>query len=202
MTKTDQGQVAHAAGASSTGKVASRVVFQTDWFELVEEDIEGHSAYAAKPFYALQRPDGLIVLPITREGQIVLVRQYRPALRQYTLELPCGHLEPGEAPGDAAARELFEETGFRCGQISSLGSGRIMLDRVRSREYLFLVRDAWRDPAFEPLEEIEVVLKSPEELKQLVLAGQFEQLATLGAILLAEWKCGYRFANAGACSLS
>lgn len=56
-----------------------------------------------------------------RQGQVVIVEQYRKALGQAQCELPGGNREPGEAPEETARRELLEETGFACGPLVSLG---------------------------------------------------------------------------------
>lgn len=58
--------------------------------------------------------DGVIILPITNDNEIVLLKQYRPAINDYIYELPSGMVDKGEDFKFAAKRELFEETGLRC----------------------------------------------------------------------------------------
>ena len=54
------------------------------------------------------------VVPVTDEGKILMVRQYRNALERYTLEIPAGALDTADEPGiTCASRELEEETGYR-----------------------------------------------------------------------------------------
>src|SRR4051794_22430688 len=65
------------------------------------------------PFHSLKQPDYVTLLAVTSDGKIPLVRQYRPALEEYTLELPGGLLEADESPRDRVVQELLEETGFR-----------------------------------------------------------------------------------------
>src|SRR5688572_4529264 len=62
-------------------------------------------------FCVLESPDWAAVLCVTRDREIVLVRQYRHGIQGESLELPAGALEPSEAPLDAARRELLEESG-------------------------------------------------------------------------------------------
>jgi ADP-ribose pyrophosphatase len=168
----------------------AQTVFCTEWFKIVAEYGPGSAQDNDQPYYTLERPDGLMVLAMTDDGRMVLVRQFRPAVGHFTLEIPCGHVAPEEDPQAAAVRELYEETGYRCDRIQRIGAGRVMLDRVRSREYLFFGEGARRDPDFRPQEPIQVVLANLEELKQWIYSGQFEQLATLGTLLLAHWRCG------------
>ena len=73
-------------------------------------EVNGH---IAKWDY-LQHKGAAAVIPVTKEGKILMVRQYRNALDRYTLEIPAGALDTQEEPGkECAARELEEEAGFR-----------------------------------------------------------------------------------------
>lgn len=66
---------------------------------------------------------GVCVLPLTDEGEVILVKQYRYAHRKCTLEIPAGKLEKGERDDlrSAALRELKEETGAECSELIYLG---------------------------------------------------------------------------------
>ncbi|MFC0558218.1 NUDIX hydrolase [Halalkalibacter alkalisediminis] len=61
----------------------------------------------------VKHPGAVAVIPITKVGKIVLVRQYRKALDKVIVEIPAGKLEVGEDPLDSAMRELEEETGYK-----------------------------------------------------------------------------------------
>ena len=67
---------------------------------------------AAESFYCIDVPDWINVIPMTADGQVLFVRQYRFGIEDFTLEIPGGMCDPGEAPQDAARRELREETGY------------------------------------------------------------------------------------------
>jgi 8-oxo-dGTP pyrophosphatase MutT (NUDIX family) len=69
-----------------------------------------------KEYYVLEYPDWVNIIAITKDGQIVMERQYRHALGKTCYELPCGVIEAGETPLEAAKRELLEETGFAGGE--------------------------------------------------------------------------------------
>lgn len=75
-----------------------------------------------RPIYTLDCPDWCNVLPITPDGLVVLVRQFRFGTNQITLEIPGGMIEAGEDPLLAVRRELEEESGYGAGKIELLSS--------------------------------------------------------------------------------
>ncbi|WP_332691293.1 NUDIX hydrolase [Halalkalibacter lacteus] len=68
----------------------------------------------------VKHPGAVAILPITKEGKLVLVRQYRKALNKTIVEIPAGKLEAGENPFDSAKRELEEETGYKTEKLELL----------------------------------------------------------------------------------
>jgi 8-oxo-dGTP pyrophosphatase MutT (NUDIX family) len=69
----------------------------------------------------IEADDWANVLPITRSGEVVLVRQFRFGSQEVSLEVPGGVVDTGEEPAATVARELEEETGYRAGRIVPLG---------------------------------------------------------------------------------
>jgi len=70
----------------------------------------------------VEHPGAVAIVPITADGRIVLVRQYRHAIGALMLEIPAGKLDPGEDPLTCAYRELEEETGYSAGSLRYLSS--------------------------------------------------------------------------------
>lgn len=172
-----------------------QIVFQTEWFNIEQESFDHIESLKEKPYYRINSPDGVIILAVTEADEIILVKQFRPALNQYTLEFPSGAINESEAPQEAAVRELYEETGFVCSALNCLGKGRIMMDRHNSRIFAFHGTGALKHPRFEGKEDIEVVLVTPADFKALVLSGQFEQFPAFALLVLADWKFGSRFVS-------
>lgn len=75
----------------------------------------------ALPYYCLVLPDYVTMVPRLPDGRYLMVEQYRPAVRQITLEFPSGLLEKGELAQQTALRELREETGWHALDSKSLG---------------------------------------------------------------------------------
>jgi ADP-ribose pyrophosphatase len=70
----------------------------------------------------IRHPGSVVIIPITGDGEIILVRQYRPAIGRWAWELPAGSLKPGEDVAAAAARECQEEIGLIPGRLERLGA--------------------------------------------------------------------------------
>ncbi|MDE2572646.1 MAG: NUDIX hydrolase [bacterium] len=73
-----------------------------------------------RPYEVVEHPGAVCILAQPAPGEVVMIRQYRPAVGRYLWEVPAGKLEPGERPVDCAVRELREETGYRCERMREL----------------------------------------------------------------------------------
>src|SRR6266851_2080919 len=101
------------------GEIVDRKTeFSTPWFQLISKRVANDPA----PFYSLRMLDYVAVVAFTRADEIILVRQYRPAVERFTLELPSGHVEKDEPPAESARRELAEECGFEAPHLELLGT--------------------------------------------------------------------------------
>ena len=125
------------------------------------------------------------VVPLTEDGRVVLVRQWRQPLGAFTLELPSGGVDRGEGPREAAERELFEEAGFRAVGLEHLVSIHTSTGRTDEVCHLFRCR-AVRDPGGprpEPTEFIQVVeLPLGEALEQVSSGGITDAATVLGLL--------------------
>jgi ADP-ribose pyrophosphatase len=102
---------------SASHRVATKAVFSTPWFTLVEKKY----ARFPDPHYSLRTKDYVSVIALTPKKEWILVRQFRPAVDRFTWEWPGGHVEPGETPRQAAIKELREETGYEAEHMVLLG---------------------------------------------------------------------------------
>jgi ADP-ribose pyrophosphatase len=109
--------------------------------------------------------DGIVaVIPITKEGEILMIRQFRPALNSYVIEFPAGLNDKGETLVDAARRELIEETGYTSETFELLVEGPVSSGLSTEVLTVYLAREATpatpslreRHP-IEETEDIEVI---------------------------------------------
>ncbi|ERN41076.1 NTP pyrophosphohydrolase including oxidative damage repair enzyme [Rubidibacter lacunae KORDI 51-2] len=130
---------------------------------------------ASGDWECIRHPGGALAVPVTPDGQLVLVRQYRFTVKGRLLEFPAGTVEVNEDPAETIRREIEEETGYRAHQWRSLG--KFVLCPGYSDEYIyaFLAQQLEKldlPPAQDEDEDIEVVLMSPQEFEAIVCTGE------------------------------
>jgi ADP-ribose pyrophosphatase len=132
----------------------------------------------------IQHPESVVILAHDDE-EIVLVRQTRPGANGETLELPAGCLEEGEAPEEAAVRELEEECGLAAGSWRALGSFWAAPEYSTERVYVFEATRLLRvgAPRLDPDEDVVV-----ERLPWRGVIARLSDASSLGA--LALWLAG------------
>jgi ADP-ribose pyrophosphatase len=113
-------------------------VLDTPWFQVLSERAED----GGKPHYVIQGLDFVVVVATTPKGDLLLVRQYRVAAGALTLELPAGHVDPGETPEQSARRELIEEAGYEADTFTLLGSLCPSVARFTNRMWVFYAPNA------------------------------------------------------------
>ena len=140
------------------------------------------------PFYVIEATDWVNIIPVTPDGQIVFIRQYRHGVREVTLEVPGGMVDPGETVAEAARREMHEETGYDTEQIIHLGGVAPNPAIQNNICYSYLALDA--RPAgpqnLEGTEEIEVVLVDPTAVPGLIVSGQITHALVVTAFYLYD----------------
>ena len=137
------------------------------------------------PWEVVHRHDATAVLPVTPDDRVVLVRQFRPAVRQSIVEAPAGLLDvEGEDALTAAGRELFEETGYRHTSIEFLAG---MYPTVGSSdEYVHVFWARTEAEPSGPVETgIELVIEPLARMANAARSGKVRDAKTALALLMA-----------------
>ena len=158
----------------------SRPEFEGGWIRV---DVE---SWPGVPRYEVVRVhDASAVLPVTPDGEVLLVRQFRPPIREVLTEIPAGTLDvDGEDALTCAARELFEETGFHHETIEFLGGFYSSAGWSDEYVHLFVARTAGEADG-NPEPGIEVVREPLERLVAAARSGTVRDAKTAMALLLS-----------------
>lgn len=167
--------------------LSSKELIKTPYFRLRSDRMRLPDGAVKEAYYVLERPDAAITFATTSAGEVVLVRQYRPPLRQEELGLPAGLVEAGESPEKAARRELAEETGYGGGEWVRLGAVASSPGLKDNWAYLFLARGVEpvgeQDP--DEFERIVVETAPLEEMRAMISRGGIVNSSGVAAIMLA-----------------
>jgi NTP pyrophosphohydrolases including oxidative damage repair enzymes len=152
--------------------------------QFISIDIEDWPGYP--PWEVVHHLGAAAVLPITPGGEVVLVRQFRPAVRQVITEIPAGLLDvEGEDALTCATRELREETGYRLSVIEFLAGYYASVGFTDEYIHLFWA-ETTEHPESKPEDGIEVILKPLDELVSAAKNGKIRDVKTAMALLLAD----------------
>ena len=171
------------AGKGTAKILSSEMIYQGRVFGLRRDEVVEPSGVRTTR-EVITHPGSVVVLPVLRDGRIVMVRQYRHATRQYLWELVAGRKEPEETPKQGAARELLEETGYSAKRF------KVFLDVfptpgfLEERMYLLLAEGLTAGEAQpEEDEKIEVRAYRLKELKQMIKSGRLRDAKSIAGIL-------------------
>ena len=128
---------------------------------------------------------GAAVVPITADGKILMVKQYRNALDRFTLEIPAGALDSAQESGmECVARELEEETGYIAKSIEWLVTTNSWAAFTNEKVEIFVARDLIPSKQnFDEEESIELQAYTLEELKKKIYSGEITDSKTVAGIL-------------------
>ena len=165
-------------------KISSSMKQQVDRFGVIIEKVIVPNG-EEKNFSYLDFAKGVCILPITKDKEIICLKQYRHAIKSWQWELPAGMIDnENDAPIETAKRELEEETGNKAEYWLDLGSFYPSPGSTSEEIYLFAATGLIAtEQRLESSEQIELHKLTMEEVMTLIINGEFKHGAGLAAIL-------------------
>jgi len=164
--------------------LSSEMLYEGTILNLRKDEVtvkEGRTSYRE----IVEHDGGVIILGVTPDGRIPMIRQYRKAAEQVMFELPAGKLEKGEDPKEAALREFREETGYSAGSIRLVSSFYPTVGYSEEVLHIFFAEDLSAGKTdFDDNESIDIELHEPEDLFKQIDAGEMNDGKTIIALLL------------------
>lgn len=169
--------------------INKKTAFHTPWFDLISKTVHDPNDANSidEEYYSISAKDYVTIVALTTNNELIIVKQFRPAVEDYTLELPAGYVEDNETPLEASKRELYEETGYICNNVELLGDLHPDTGRLANRQWCFFAKNVSLNKAgMENAEKgITRLLIPMDELKNYILSSKFNHALHLAAIHLA-----------------
>lgn len=167
-------------------QLASKQIFDGKVVKLFVDDIElpnGKGAFRE----VVRHPGAVCVIPITDEGEVIMVKQFRYPFSSVLLEIPAGKLEIGEDPLDAVKRELEEESGVVAENVEFIGMTYTTVAFTDEKIYTYMATGLSYTEAHPDEDEFLEVVKIPlDALVEMVMTGEIKDSKTQVAILKAD----------------
>lgn len=169
-------------------KLGTEMRLETRVFDVVSVQYRHGPRDRSRDFTVIRAPDWVNVVALTPDGQLVLVRQFRFGIDEFSLELPGGVIEAGEDPVAAGLRELAEETGFTGTRARLLGTVHPNPAIQNNHCHFVLIEDAGATQplAWDDDEEIHAQTKPVDEVLALARGGGITHALVLNALFLFE----------------
>ncbi|RYY40707.1 MAG: NUDIX hydrolase [Chitinophagaceae bacterium] len=170
----------------------SKYLHRKEWLTIREDRCRMANGGEIPAFYVNEYSDWVNAFGITKEGKVLMVRQYRHGIGSIETELPGGVSEEGETMEEACRREVLEETGYTFGNWKFLGKISANPSTTNNFMHMFLATGGTRtaEQNLDDSEELEVVELSIDEVKALVRENKMAQSLHVNCILYALIELG------------
>ena len=168
--------------------LSSKTIYEGKIISLTLEEVELPDGNRAQR-EVVKHPGAVALIPLTADGKLVLVKQYRKSLNRTLIEIPAGRIEVGEEPEVTAIRELEEETGYGAHQVTYIQSFATSPGFANEIIHLYLAENLYEivNPAAGDEDEfIELLEVTIDEAEQLIASGEIYDAKTAFAVIFAK----------------
>lgn len=168
--------------------LSSKELYSAGLFQLRADECELPDGRVMPQYFVMSFPDWVNILPVTKEGELILVKQYRHASQKIHLEVPGGSMDPRlqESPEMGARREMLEETGYDSKEIIHLGSHypNPALQTNQMHTYIALNCEKTKAQALDPYEDLELYFCSIEKLREHLAKGDINHSVMIASVAM------------------
>lgn len=165
---------------------SSNIAYRSLWMVVFEDQVRKSDGTTGM-FNRIDVRNSSIIIPLFKDGSILMVENYRHGARANLLELPGGLIDADEEPLVAAKRELLEETGYQCNTIEYINWTYTWPGRTTQKNFVFLAKDLKkiRKPNLEEFEYSKIRKLARETVIQEIRSGNIKSSISISAILYA-----------------
>ncbi len=173
----------------SLKKISEEVVHQNPWWKVVHDVFEKPDGSHGDYYYGTNYGEGFaLIIPVTPDGKIMLIRQYRYLKDKMSVQFPGGGIDENETASEAAARELKEETGYAAEELINVGSFESSCGLLKDEGHVFIATKLklvdGKIP--ETTGDIELVFRRPDEFEEMILRGEIWDGQAIAAWMLVR----------------
>lgn len=167
----------------------SVTILENKFFNIKKDKCRKKDSTIVKSYYTVNRPDVVVIAAFTPTKHLILIEQYRHPVKSLDFELPAGYLEKKDTKIEkAAARELLEETGYKCPSLKKIGATFASAGFMNNTVHFYIGFKAKKiqKQSLDQSEELDVRITSWEKALTMVKQGRIKDLGSVAGILLAE----------------
>jgi 8-oxo-dGTP pyrophosphatase MutT (NUDIX family) len=165
-------------------KINSEIITENKIFKLWQHNCLSPKDGKEYPFLCLDTIDWVNIIPLTKENEVVMIKQYRHGNEENTLEIPGGMTDrEDKSPKESALRELVEETGYMGNEVFKLGECSPNPAIFNNLLHVYLVKDVEKKYAqnLENTEDIEIVKIHINKIPDLIKSGEINHALVITA---------------------
>ena len=163
---------------------SSNIVYRSLWIVLYEDQVRKSDGMIGM-FNRISVQDSSVIVPVFKDGSLLMVENYRHGARMKLIELPGGLINLGEQPRAAAKRELFEETGYECNTLKYINWTYTWPGRTTQKNFVFLATGLKKraKPILEEFEDTKIRKLPKERVIKEIRSGNIKSAISISAIL-------------------
>ncbi len=167
-------------------RLGEKEIFKTKLFTIKDIDLEFTTGKNAT-YQILHKNNTALIVPVTKEGKFVLVKEYYAAIDEYGLSFPKGRIEKGENKLDTANKELQEEIGYKAKELNEIALFTMSPGYITQKTHVFMATDLRESKLKgDEEEELEILEVSFDEFEKLVKDGKITEARTIAAFYLVN----------------